>query len=614
MRERIRTRKFNIAVLLAALLALTLAAPLAAYAATDTAPVVNGAYEVVEYNLRATVDKTHSYNVVENITVNFPDAVQSVSFAVPNGNFRLDGLAVKNAEYLETVKGDERFITINDAEQLTKGQHTYEIDYTLREFADRDELKDVFYFNLLMPSWMQPITKVNISVQFPLDFPWDDIQYFAGQFGVQNVDTKLDYVADEQSKTVTITGDRIPENFGITLQSDLPNNYWEGALDGAWATRFALILAAAVAVVLLILWLIGGRDPKFTKVKQVHPIEGITPVEMGYIFIGRVRIKDVIALIVHLGIKGYLKISEYAPKKYNLIRLSYPEGEEKYIRSAYDILFEDVPQDRGIDMEQVLPRLRQIKKSIGDDVAAGFSSPEMLAYTPLSKIFRTVGTVLVALLAGMSDLLRYSYAYQTPNYFEAIAVALLAGFLLTLLCRQFDRYYYAEQRDFTIRLILLSVAFALIPIYLAVQTILLTGQGFTAILCAALMLLSAFMVIIMRARAKGNASLSNRFMQLRHHIYHPAAKDIAENAFRDINYYYEIMPYALLFSGLETWAISFLSLPVPAPDWYSDDIEGNAISNLRTETETVVDYARDIKAFVRTIDDAYHARNKRHKN
>lgn len=607
--------------MLAALLALTLAAPLAAYAApsatTDqaaTAPVANGAYEVVEYNLDASVDKTHSYNVVENITVNYPADVKSVSFAVPNGNFRLDGLAVKNAEYLETVKGDEKFVTINDAEQLTKGQHTYEITYTLREFADRDELKDIFYFNVLMPSWMQPITKVNINVQFPLDFPWDDIQYYAGQFGVQNVDTKLNYDADEQAKTVTITGDRIPENFGITLQSDLPNNYWEGALDGAWAIRFALILAAAVAVVLLILWLIGGRDPKFAKVKQVHPIEGITPVEMGYIFIGRVRIRDIIALIVHLAIKGYLKISEYAPKKYRLIRLNSPEGEEKYIRSAYDILFEDVPQDRGLEMDQLLPRLRQIKKSIGDDVAAGFSSAEMLAYTPLSKIFRTVGIVLVALMTGIADVLRYIYAYQTPNYFESIVLAMLAGALLALLCRQFDRYYYAEQRDFTIRLILLSVAFTLLPMVVALQTILKTGQLIYAIATCILILLSAFLVIIMRARAKGNASLANRFMQLRHHIYHPAAKDIAENAFRDINYYYEIMPYALLFSGLETWAISFLSLPVPAPEWYSDDIEGNAISNLRTEKETVVDYARDIKAFVRTIDDAYHARNKRRKN
>ena len=601
--------------MLAMLLALTLAAPLAAYAAPtdDTAPVVNGAYEVVNYDFQAVVEKTHSYNVVERITVNYPADVTSVSFTLPNGNFRMDGLVVKNADYMESVKGEERLVTISDAKQLTKGRHTYEIQYTLREFADRDAAKDVFYFNVLMPSWMQPITKVNINVQFPLDFPWDDIQYYAGQFGVQNVNTKLNYVADEEARTVTITGDRIPENFGITLQSDLPNNYWEGALDGAWATNFMLILAAAVAVVLLILWLIGGRDPKFTKVSQVHPIEGITPVEMGYIFIGRVRIRDVIALIVYFAIKGYLKISEYAPKKYRFIRENYPEGEEKYIRSAYDILFEDVPQERGINMDQVLPRLRQIKKSIGDDVAAGFSSPEMLAYTPLSKIFRIIGTVLVALLSGMISILRFSYAYQTPNYFEAIIVALLAGFILTLLCRQFDRYHYAEQRDFTIRLILLGVAFALIPIYLGLQTLLLTGQLIPAIACTALILLAAYMVIIMRARAKGNASLANRFMQLRHHIYHPAAKDIAENAFRDINYYYEIMPYALLFSGLETWAISFLSLNVPAPEWYSDDIEGNAISNLRTETETVVDYARDIKTFVRTIDDAYHARNKRHK-
>ena len=43
---------------------------------------------------------------------------------------------------------------------------------------------------------------------------------------------------------------------------------------------------------------------------------------------------------------------------------------------------------------------------------------------------------------------------------------------------------------------------------------------------------------------------------------------------------------------------------MPDPDWYTDDIEGHAFSNLR-EKPTTVDYARDIRSFVRIVEGAY---------
>ena len=68
--------------------------------------------------------------------------------------------------------------------------------------------------------------------------------------------------------------------------------------------------------------------------------------------------------------------------------------------------------------------------------------------------------------------------------------------------------------------------------------------------------------------------------------------------------------YALTFGGEESWAISFLTLDVPAPEWYVDNIEGHAFSNLREEP-TTVDYARDIRTFVRTVEGAYEEMQRR---
>ena len=154
------------------------------------------------------------------------------------------------------------------------------------------------------------------------------------------------------------------------------------------------------------------------------------------------------------------------------------------------------------------------------------------------------------------------------------------------------------------------IAYMAIPVYIAVRTISLTGKWIPAILTALFLEMGGFLVVIMRARAKGNAALAHKFMGLRHFIHHPTPEEMAKNVHEDKNYYYEIVPYAYLFNGLDAWAISFLTLNVPEPEWYSDDIEGHAITNLRKQI-SVVDYARDIKAFGRTVESAYRARSSR---
>ena len=62
-----------------------------------------------------------------------------------------------------------------------------------------------------------------------------------------------------------------------------------------------------------------------------------------------------------------------------------------------------------------------------------------------------------------------------------------------------------------------------------------------------------------------------------------------------------LLLYALAFGSEEAWAISFLTLDVPEPEWYSDEIEGHAYSNLRL-APTTIDYARDLRSFIRSFE------------
>ena len=568
----------------------------------DATGVQAGAFEVTDYDLTAVVGKDHTYTVEEKISVNIPDQLQSVEFAIPSGNFRIGEIEVENALYEAKTASEASRVVISDPEKLSKGAHVYTIKYKIREYRDHDSSKDMFYFDVLLPEWIQPIGKVSIKASFPDDFPFDDMQCYAGQFGVQDSNNKIRFKAKESTHTVSIKGEMIPENFGITLKAQLPDGYWEKTLDGSWSITAITLVMTGLTLILLLLWLIGGRDPKVNRKQTVtKPIEGLSPVELGYIFNSEVRTRDVLNLILQFAQKGYLTISEYEPKRYRLIRGTSPVNEERMYRNAFKILFEDVYKNRPLSMSQIGPRVERIRAAITDDVAAGFTTSESSPFTPLSRAFRAAGAGLLGIGLGLSAMFSYYYDYKTPNYVEALLVAAAGAAAALLLCRAVDDRDSSSASSRRYAEILATLIFALPVIYTVFRVVKNTGKPYAAIPMLIATGTAEFLIIIMRARGRENAVIVNKVRRLRQFITHPTPKELLENHLADSDYYYDMMLYALAFGAEEVWAISFLTLDVPEPEWYSDDIEGHAFSNLRT-APTTIDYARDLKSFIRTFD------------
>ena len=550
----------------------------------------NGAFEVTGYDMTAAVGKDHSYTVEEKISVNIPAQLDKMEFAIPSGRFRIEGIETKKASEASKV-------AITDAAKLSEGAHEYTIKYKIREYEDRDAAKDMFYFNVLLPEWKQPIGKVSISVSFPEDFPFDDMHCYAGQYGVQDVNNKIAFDVKESEHIVTVNGEKIPENFGITLKAQLPEGYWENELDGNWSLAAIILVMAGVSLLLLLLWVIGGKDPKVRKQTVTKPIEGLSPVELGYVFNSEVRTRDVLHMILQFAQKGYLSISEYEPKRYRIIKGKRPVGEE----NAYSILFEDVYKGRAVDMDKIPARLERIRASIENDVAAGFTSNDDSPFTPISRTFRYVGAAVLGAGLALANGLSYFYGYQDPKYLESVIIGAAAAFASLLLCKVIDQKDSSSTSAGIFAEIMSSLMIALPVLYAAYRVSANTGKPVIGIPLVAASAFAVFLIVIMRARGKNNAVLVSRIRRLRNFIYHPTPKELLENHLADDQYYYDMMLYALAFGAEESWAISFLTLEVPEPEWYIDDIEGQAFSNLRG-TPSTIDYARDFRSFIRTFE------------
>ncbi len=301
----------------------------------------------------------------------------------------------------------------------------------------------------------------------------------------------------------------------------------------------------------------------------------------------------------------------YEPKKYRLYRLEEPTNEARHIRSAYNILFEDVYPGRALEMEDIGGRIKRIKDSIREDVAAGYSSKEMLSIKPISKVFRTIGIILLSLGLGIANAMRYSYAYLPINYIETVSVVVLTAIFAVYMCVIKEKKYSSSNPSYFPLMVITTALLTLITVYIAIKTLAMTGAWLEVIIMLLASLISIFLISIMRARGKDNAVLTSKLMQLRQFIYHPDPRDLLQNHLADKNYYYEMMPYAILFGGSSSWAISFLRMNLPEPEWYKDEREEGGFTVTNTKP-TTVEYAQDIVTFCRTIEDAYHNMKKRY--
>lgn len=595
-------KKVKVIVLIAMIISLFTCNTLAATNETlpeGAKPRSQTAFELVKYDLFMNVSKNHTYNIIEKITINMPETLSQISVELPSTNTVIANLSVDEYNCEIETNGIHRTAVITGLSKLESGLHTFVLKFNVKELKDINPDKDIFYYDALTPDWRQPIGELVIHAEFPEDFPWTDMQYYAGQFGIRDDGTKLVYNNDSNSKTITITGNKIPENFAISLKASLPDGYWEGSLDGSLVAMIAMIILAAACFLLFILWLIGGKDPKFARIAVTHPVQNVTPVETGIVMDGQMHVRDIVSFVLYLAIKGYIKISEYHPKKYRLIKLAEPRQEERYIRNGFNLLFEEAEYNM-LDMHEFRMRFAILMKTMKLDIESGFNKSQLSWRTPLSVRLRFIGIILISLAITFADISTFMFQNIRISYIEIICVGIVSLASIYLAARQFDRFYETESRYNRIRFLSQMVLVLALILFVSYQAF---NRGKNPLLALVVLLASSlgiFLILIMRARGSGNAELVNIFYGMRNFIENCDYADINKFQFDDPNYFYSMVPYVYLFSDLEHWGKSFQDIRVNAPYFFSDDVPWH--NRKLNDSKSALDYSRDLKTFTRTIE------------
>jgi hypothetical protein len=302
------------------------AAALALAAGVPTASAQQRSFSIDRFAVTVDVQPGASLAVREAITFAFRGAHQGIYRVIPvrypRGGFefalRLDGVQVLDEDFRplrSEVSYSSRYVRIKawvpGAENRTR---TITVAYRVRRGLFRVEDHEELYWNVTGDEWDVPIREAEATVVSPASVPLDEVQSaaYTGYRGIAGTD----YTEQRASNLLVFRTSRpLRPREGLTIAVAWPAD----AIGGPSAWRSAVwflqdnwpiglpVLTLALA---FLAWWRYGRDPatRLSIKPEYQPPPGLAPAEAGALLSERAQPSDVVATLVDLAVRGYLRI------------------------------------------------------------------------------------------------------------------------------------------------------------------------------------------------------------------------------------------------------------------------------------------------------------------
>ncbi len=327
-------------------------------------------FTIDNYNVHIKLNKDSSFEVREEITVNFTTPRHGIFRKIPieylqdetSTNFdrmnfgskrytiSIYDIDVEGFPFVKSKEGSYLKIRIGDKNKFVSGTQKYVINYRVYGAINFFDKTSEFYWNIIGHEWDVPIKTSSFSIQFPEDLILDNnILIFYGSLGAKSAIDKYEY----NNKLLKV--EEIPHlnpRQGVTVAIRFPEGYFQkGSLylntKLFFANNWGIFVPIIVFLFAHLVWIKFGRDEDFIKVIQYFPPEGITPAEAGVIIDDKTNNRDIISLIFYWASKGIIKIEEikgegfFEKDDYILTKLkNLPQNAKRHEKILFNGLFE----------------------------------------------------------------------------------------------------------------------------------------------------------------------------------------------------------------------------------------------------------------------------------
>jgi len=577
-----------------------------------------GGFHYRNISVKAEVKKNNEWHITERLDVVFDQPRHGIYRYIPMSfwlnhdlrdieggesrierfNYKSDisDLEVEGAPYETDIDNDNKVIRMGDADRKVVGDKTYIIHYTYTYRDDRVPSYDYLFHTILGTDFNEFIDNFSFDITFEKSLP-DDIanrlQVFSGAFGNEsNVMDNLEINATPTQITGRATN--VAPNHGVTLYAPLPEGYYEDVLtvNPFWHYLFlAITILLIIAIIVCHLMVKRGH---VTKSIEFYPPDGISSAEVGTIIDDSADLIDLASLIPWLAGQGYLSIQEV--KKNGLVsklmgktdlmltkRKDLPPSAPAYQRKMMNMLFKKGDQVRMSDIGEQPQAITSITQSL----KGCFKGKRQLTTTKILPVCLYLLLIIFGSLAlGTNSVEKTLDSDAIILAFIAYGIPFLIGFIGRMAMSTRDLIGKMWVRVLVITAKALCMVIVWLGYYFGTNDY-GAPMGFGQI--AALFIVS-FILGELAGRFNVNTpyrlEMMGRLLGFKEFIETAERSRLEHLQHDDPNYYYTILPYAMVFGLSDKWAKLFKDINVEKPDWYDSatPLTGYALTHHLTES------------------------------
>lgn len=587
-----------------------------------------GGFVYKNFKVDAIVHANNEWDVTETIDVEFFEPRHGIYRYIPtcfhlhhkvkqsNGSEKLEDMVyypqVKNISVPDedtdiSSEDINKIIRIGSAYSEVSGLHRYVIHYTFAYPPDRVKDKDYIFHTILGTDFAEDIENFSFNIQFEkpyLDYATGEWEVYGGEYGETNrmVDAEIEYTEN----SIYGSASNIKPYHGITLMLNLKEGYYEGVKEQSSVPLYICLVIALLLIGIITVKLITVKDASVVKSIEFYPPEGISSAEVGTIIDGSVDNIDLASLIPWFASQGYLTIKEVEEKgiftkstKLEITKvMDLPSDAPPYQYTFFNILFsentENVRLDKLGEHPSSIERTKNQLNGIydGDEGDANDHSLSHLNLNAFWYILLALITTAAFWVANTAN----PYAFE-----ELIPIALFwsapfivgYGYNIAKASRKF-----VDKKYKVILALVVKVAVAY-QCHQFAQTYLHDSSSLMSSAIVTVMFIVCFILTEFVGRfdisTPYRAQMMGKLLGLKEFI-ETAEKPRLEALLRDDpQYFYKILPYALVFGISDKWADQFKDITMEQPTWYASTSAYNShlftnsmVSNLSSSVDHAI--------------------------
>lgn len=489
----------------------------------------------------------------------------------------VDDISVEGGDFTTEDSNDEfEIIRIGSEWREVEGDHRYVIRYKYIYRDDRRPNYDYIFHTILGTDFGEDIQNFSFRIEFEKPLPADiqnRLEVYSGVYGNTTFNAVENLTIKATQNFIRGKATNIPPNHGITLYAKLPEGYYEGVLTTNHVLYYISFGFSLMLVILIIYYLLRTKRPHVTKVLEFYPPEGISSAEVGTIIDNEVNTIDLASLIPWFAGQGYITIEDeekegFLSKKTELTLTKIadlPKDAPSYQKQMMQLLFKKGDTIKLNKLGESPKQVENIQKALKDS----FKGKREL------NTLRGGALLYFPLLIFTTGMFANNSVVQTFDI-EACLVALAFwtvpfGFWTAMRLVKSDSDIWDKKWKrwlfFLIKAILMVGVY-----YLCSWLTIAYGAPMNK-----WVMLGVFVVCFLLSESIGffnvdseyRIEMIGRLQGFREFIETAEKSRLESLQASDPNYFYKVLPYAMVFDLSDEWAKRFKDINVEKPDWYN---------------------------------------------